>query len=48
MKWKDALRNRRHRFQQDAAELSKLGEDVRDKIHREVEQQEQASYSQCP
>lgn len=48
MKWKDALRNRRHRFQQDAAELSKLGEDVRDNIHREVEQQEQASYSQCP
>ena len=48
MKWKDALRSRRHRFQQDAAELSKLGEDVRDNIHREVEQQEQRSYSQCP
>lgn len=48
MKWKDALRSRRHRFQQDAVELSKLGEDVRDNIHREVEQQEQMSYSQCP
>jgi hypothetical protein len=48
MNWKDALRSRRHRFQQDATELSKLGEDVRDNIHREVEQQEQTSYSQCP
>jgi hypothetical protein len=48
MKWKDALRSRKHRFQKDAADLSKLGEDVRDNIHREVEQEEQASYQRCP
>ena len=47
MKWKDALRRRRHQFQKNAAELVKLSEDVRDTVHREVEQEEQTAFKKC-
>jgi hypothetical protein len=42
------LRRRRHQFQKNAAEIVKLSEDVRDSIHREVEQEEQTAFKKCP
>ena len=42
------MRRRRHQFQKNAAEIVKLSEDVRDSIHREVEQEEQTAFKKCP